>query len=454
MAQPSAPAPEIATPADPAVAAGGDARPESRRRTLVLGGLVVLAIVLGTLLRWNGGLVGGDVADVAAYRGHVELTRAGRNVYASDIRYPYFPGWLAVEMAAYQLSVQWRMPLWHVIRGTIVVGDALLCLALWWAAGRTWGRTAGRWAAVVYALNPIAILISGYHGQFDALPSLFSILAAGLLAGRPRPVPAGLLLGVAMALKPFPALLVPVFMRAPGLSLVSRALVGALSLAVVGAVTAPYLLADAAGVVQNVGGYGGLNDQGVGGLLRALWLYRAGNIYLPGAFGTEVSATTRWLALAAIGLTFLLTLRAPLPRAAAAVYLAFLSFFGGVSTQYLLWPLPWLLLSGLSPLWALWYGVAAAAGAVGFYMVYWPQMILGPPWRGPMPENATIFVVGQALAWLGIVTTWVASVGRGFLALRHSWPARVALLATLVAGYPVAAQVIWFASEWLRWTPR
>jgi hypothetical protein len=455
MAQTGALAPEAAGRPGTDAAAEAAPRLESRRRAAALNALVVLAIVLGTLLRWNGGLVGGDVADVAAYRGHVELTRSGQNVYASDIRYPYFPGWLAVEMAAYQLSVQWRMPLWHVIRGVIVLADALLCVALWWVAGRAWGRASGRWAAAVYALNPIAILISGYHGQFDALPSLFSVLGAGFLVGqRPRSVPAGLLLGVAMALKPFPALLVPIFVRAPGLSLRGRALVGALSLGVVAAITAPYLLANAAGVVQNIGGYGGLNDQGVGGLMRALWLYRANNIYLPGAFGNELSATTRWLALAAIGLTFVLTLRAPVPRAAAAVYLAFLSFFGGVSTQYLLWPLPWLLIAGMSPLWAIWYGLTASAGAVGFYMVYWPQMILGPPWRGPMPENAGIFVGGQALAWIGILSTWLAALGRGLLTIRRSWLAALALVVTLVAGYPFATQVVWFTLEWLKWVPR
>src|SRR5215213_8509679 len=136
MGQPSAVASEIEVPAEATADAPVEPSREGRRRAVALGSLVVLAILLGTLLRWNGGLVGGDVADVAAYRGHVELTRSGQNVYASDIRYPYFPGWLAVEMAAYQLSVQWRMPLWHVIRGVIVVADALLCVALWWVAGR------------------------------------------------------------------------------------------------------------------------------------------------------------------------------------------------------------------------------------------------------------------------------------------------------------------------------
>src|SRR5262245_4724303 len=189
MAQPSAPAPETAVAAQATADTPAEPPSGGRRRAIILGSLVVLAILLGTLLRWNGGLVGGDVADVAAYRGHVELTRAGRNVYASDIRYPYFPGWLAVEMAAFQLSVQLRLPFWQVLRGVIVVGDTLLCFALWWVGRRAWGPAQGRWAAVVYALNPIAILVSGYHGQFDALPSLFSILGAGFLLG-PRARPA------------------------------------------------------------------------------------------------------------------------------------------------------------------------------------------------------------------------------------------------------------------------
>src|SRR2546422_9603376 len=139
MGQPSVLAPEIAAQPEARPESAAERRPESRRRAFLLGGLVVLVILIGALLRWNGALVGGDVADVAAYRGHVELTRSGRNVYASEIRYPYFPGWLAVEMAVYELSVQWRLPFWQAGRGAIVGGDGLLCLALWGAAGGAWG---------------------------------------------------------------------------------------------------------------------------------------------------------------------------------------------------------------------------------------------------------------------------------------------------------------------------
>jgi hypothetical protein len=80
-------------------------------------------------------------------------------------------------------------------------------------------------------------------------------------------------------------------------------------------------------------------------------------------------------------------------------------------------------------------------------------MILGPPWRGPIPENGSIFLAGQVASWLGILTTWLASVGRGFLAVRRSRLALAALAVTLIAAYPVVAQVVWFGGEWLRWVP-
>ena len=108
----------------------------------------------------------------------------------------------------------------------------------------------------------------------------------------------------------------------------------------------------------------------------ALWLWRANNIYLPGNFGNEISATTRWLALAAIGLTFVLTFRAPVPRAAAAVYLAFLTFFGGVSTQYLLWPLPFLPFA-LNKRWAI-----TVNALISFFL-----FVVYTMWSGALPWN-------------------------------------------------------------------
>jgi hypothetical protein len=432
----------------PAVA---DGRASTRARWLGL--LVLLAILVGAGLRVWGAAQGGEVADVAAYRTHVQITAVqGRNVYLSEIRYPYFPGWLGVELAVWALSQALKTPFWWLIRLTIVAADVLACFAVWWAARRAGGPVRGRWAAALYALSPIAILISGHHGQFDALPTLFAVLAAGLLLGpTPRPAASGLLLGLAMALKPSPALLVPVFMRAPGLSWRGRLALGALAGAVVLAVSAPYLLVDPGSVYRNVVGYPGLNDQGLGGLLRALWLYRANNIHLPGTFGVDITTTTRWTALALVAFALLALWRWPVPRVAAAAYLAFLSVFGGVSTQYLVWPLAWLLISDLPLRWAVLYSLGATAGAVGFYMVYWPQLLIPGKWAVPAVQNVRLFVAGQALSLLAIWATFAAALAPGLR--RGGWRRPVlwlSLLVLLATAYPVAVQVVWLASQWIK----
>jgi hypothetical protein len=439
--------------APPADAAPRDAAPDAlppARRDWRADALVLLAILIGAILRVWGADQGGDIADVSAYRDHVHLAvERGLNVYAVEgKRYPYFPGWLQVEGAVWQLALLTSTRFWWAIRLVIVAADVLACFAIWWSATCSGGTARGRWAAGIYALSPIAILISGHHGQFDALPTLFSVLAAGFMMGAtPRPWASGLLLGLAVAMKPFPALLVPVFMRAPGLSMRARLMIGALAGAVVLLFTAPFLIADAPAVFRQVVGYPGLNDQGIGGLLRSLWLYRAKNIFLPGAFGLELIGTTRWLSLALIGLSVAVLWRHPAARVGAAVYLAFLSTFGGVSTQYLIWPLAWLLISDVPLRWAVVYSIGATAGAVGFYMVYWPQILLPGRWAVPATQNAGVFVAGQAIAMLTFWVTLGATLRAGRWQHPVVWVLAAIVLATLV---PVGQQLVYLTGEWLK----
>ena len=65
---------------------------------------------------------------------------------------------------------------------------------------RTSSVRAARWAALAYALNPGAILISGYHGNIDAVLAMFS-LAAWYLASLGRFGWAGLAAGAAVNCK-------------------------------------------------------------------------------------------------------------------------------------------------------------------------------------------------------------------------------------------------------------
>ncbi len=413
--------------------------------------LFLLVVLAGGAIRVWGASIGGDVADVAAYRNHIFIVESGRGIYQTETRFPYFPGWLGVELAVWHLSQFLEMQFWWLIRLMIVLADVANCFAIRWVAAPTQGPDRARIAGMVYALAPIAIIVSGHHGQFDAIPGLLALVAVGFLVRGERPVVAGLLLGGALALKPFPALLIPVILRAQEMSLRARVVLCAIAGAVVLAVSAPFLLVDAPAMFSNIAGYGGLNDQGFGGILRSLWLIRADNVYLPGAFGPEISSTTRWLTLALMAAALFFLWRAPTTRVAAAMFVLFVVSFGGVSTQYLIWPLPWLLVANVSLVLPILYAIGTALGAIGFYLVYWPAMILpATQIRPPALQFVPAFVVTQIVSWLVMLSTCVGTLRPPAMSRISRWIFLLSLIAIALAARPIVDQMTWYITEWIK----
>jgi hypothetical protein len=413
--------------------------------------IVVGALALGGILRMNGALVAGQVGDVSAYRDHVEVLRTGGSVYRQAWVYPYFPGWLDLEWLGWRVAAILRVEFWLIIRLLVIVADLLVCLAIWWIATSWSGVRRGTWAAVIYALNPIAILVNGYHGQFDTIPTLLGLVAFAIARQGKSAAQTGALTGLAVAVKPFPALIAPAFVRSHKLSWPDRAQFVVASGLALGAVIVASVGLETPRAIESVLGYGGGPDQLLGGLLRGLWLERAHNLFLPGDFGESLARSTRWLALAVVALVWLLTWNRSIPRSAAASYLGFLSVFGAISTQYLLWPVAWLLLSDVPLVWSIAYGIATGFGAIGYYLVYWPPVILGAAGTGPpRPANVTFYIAGEALCWTVVLVVFVATIGLPRAAGRW-WKYAVGanLIAVVVTALPVASQVIWLIGEWI-----
>jgi hypothetical protein len=97
---------------------------------------------------------------------------------------------------------------------------------------------------------------------------------------------------------------------------------------------------------------------------------------------------------------------------ALAVFLAFLVFYGALSAQYLLWPVPAALLMGerLSAPFAL----AATVALVGFYAalapgVLWPADV---EWLAPATARA-LWVAGTTATWLACAVWLGLLVRRG-----------------------------------------
>jgi hypothetical protein len=270
------------------------------------------------------------------------------------------------------------------------------------AIGRRRGQgLAPAWA---YAIHPVALLIGGFHGQFDALALLPLLLAVQAFeAGRFDR--AALALAAAIAVKSFPVLVLPFFLLAlPGTAARARFVV--LATVPVGLSLLPFAIADFGALRRELFGYGGVADFGWIGLVRGLGflsrgvLERSEAVYWPNLVPVGKS-----LFLAVLAGTFVFAVRRrarpPLESAALLVFLAFLTFYGAVSAQYLLW---------VAPFAALLFGRLAAAHAaastvalLGFYAFLAPG-VLAPAtepaaWGGPLWVAGVAAVLGVGALW-------------------------------------------------------
>ncbi len=97
----------------------------------------------------------------------------------------------------------------HSFRLPVIAADfasAMLIRKVMVARGASPRR--GLAIAAMYAWNPCAILISGYHGNTDAAYAMLSLLAVYLLQDCRRPFFGGIALGLAINIKLIPVLLI------------------------------------------------------------------------------------------------------------------------------------------------------------------------------------------------------------------------------------------------------
>jgi Gpi18-like mannosyltransferase len=66
------------------------------------------------------------------------------------------------------------------------------------------------WALLLFALSPVSIMVSGFHGNTDPVMVLFLVLAT-IAALRQRPIWCGILLALSCQIKIIPVLLIPAF---------------------------------------------------------------------------------------------------------------------------------------------------------------------------------------------------------------------------------------------------
>lgn len=135
----------------------------------------------------------------------------GKDVYSmkdTKLRHPYLPLQMYWVGAARSFSDSTGLPFSFVVKSLFILADTSLIVLIYrYRQNFPNSGLNPKQGALFYALNPIALYVSAYHGQFDSLPILFSTL--GLLAVPHSATRVGFWLGLGIWIKSFPVLALP-----------------------------------------------------------------------------------------------------------------------------------------------------------------------------------------------------------------------------------------------------
>ena len=365
----------------------------TRARFFLLFGLVlVLRVAVAARFRGN--------FDTQSFLIAVQSVVSGENVYAATDRYNYSPLWAFVATGIWELSKP-NPGTFVLLLGLLQIAADVASTFLLVGIGRLrlgLSDDESRRRAMLFFTNPISVLISCSHGQFDGLSILFLLgaifLAAPAASGRRR-VGASALLALSLLVKHITIFHPLLFSKRRDRDTSSNGLPDAL-------VLAPYLVF-AAAFVPYAGALGKIVDNVLlyGGRLSSVALERAGGVQGLVELAPRRPALFSLLLLAAVAWAFWETRGWELSRASLVLFLTLLSFSPSHGVQYAVWPIA---LGSLYPSAA--YGVFTLAGAL--YHSSAPESV-GIPW----PVRAT--PLGM---WLAAVFWLVSETVRGRRALR------------------------------------
>lgn len=344
---------------------------------------------------------GVESTDIQLYRLQGLPVTLGQNIYrAAPGVFPYPPPSMFFPAACLRLSALTGWPFHLLIKSAAVASDCGIAVALYWLGARLVApRRALVWG-LLYAFCPASILIASFHGNIMPLPTLLMLCSYLLFCvdARAHLRSSALLLAFAVGLRSFPILLLPLFLAA----LPSRRdrLVFAAYVLVPNALWAlPFFALDPRAFVSATMLYGGWGlHHGLFGLLRALRLMGLG-------YPTWDDPPGWALLFPVMKTVFLLGYGALVWKGAALglgrrITLSLLLFclvYASVTSQYLVWALPFLLLFDLGSFAA--FALAATAALLAFYALFFPDILFGRLTAPELSVNALLraYAAGEFL---------------------------------------------------------
>jgi len=284
--------------------------------------------------------------DVESYGIVGDLVLGGEDVYGSAQavnRHPYLPFQMYWMAFSRWLSDCTGVRFVKIVRLAPIEADVAIAVAVFILLRRMGSQKRALRGGLLYALNPIPVFVSAYHGQFDAIPALFLLLSV-MIWGRSA-LASGGWLGLGILSKSWPVLALPSLWAAMETWRKKVVfLVGTATIPVIG--IGVYLLlfsGEVSVVLSRALGYNwGVGVWGYTYFFRLAAIVRPG---LTGAFQWMVE-NARYLTLAVLGVAWIVRARKESPTAGIlTVLVTFFAATHAFSVQYLMWVVPFAVLS-------------------------------------------------------------------------------------------------------------
>lgn len=282
--------------------------------------------------------------DFTVWRLASTATLRGVNVYAHHPHYPggpyaYFPLFLYLELPLRWLAQLTPAPFVVLGKLPIALADSAVAVLVYRVLCRARSHPVAAFGAALYFLNPLVLYNSALYGRFDSLGCALLLAFTASRTGQAcaLTVRQACWYGLAVVAKTFPVLVAAAALRAAGARW-RRLVAGTVLVSLL--VVVPYLLTpmpllhdvvayDASKAPTGLSWWAVLDVAVRGGLIR--WISDIG-----------------LLVFAVAAVLIARRTHADLTLAVAATLVAFLLGSKLVLEQYLTWPLPWLIILGMS----------------------------------------------------------------------------------------------------------
>ncbi len=153
--------------------------------------------------------------DIESFKLTAEALLSGKDVYTSAAigRHPYLPFQMYSIGLAMFASRSTGLPFVVLVKFSPIAADVVITALIWFiAVKKGWSQVTAWWLALLYALNPVAILITAYHGQFDSIPVLLLLIAWYFWHFGQRMFLSSVALGFAILNKTWPIVFLPIIL--------------------------------------------------------------------------------------------------------------------------------------------------------------------------------------------------------------------------------------------------